>query len=313
MPDRLYDSRREWYLHETTEHRRDGYLCVLCRDTLNSSKQYERHVARHLEELALFALPRTEMDDAEDDEDDVFDTRASTSADGVAVDNVYSSDHSDHSSLASVTDDDDSTETGVQLHPRSAVEGHEGPDTVDLEAFEERDNGWNVEYPDQERPPNSASKSRNSNKQSPFVEAPRTEEARPPSFSGPFFSEPGADGSPDVINTRPGRNRSRQPQTVYYQDRSHSAAAAAAEARRPRDQSRGSRSPSPYWSFELEKKIKKLKELEEMEKNDIMRDEKFKEELILREAKKAKKKKEDEEFKKKAIEEYHIKQLEEQL
>ena len=41
--------------------------CPLCKMTLTSSKQYEKHVARHLEELALFALPRTEMDDADDD------------------------------------------------------------------------------------------------------------------------------------------------------------------------------------------------------------------------------------------------------
>lgn len=40
--------------------------------TLKSSKQYEKHVARHLEELALFALPRTEMDDAEDDTQSLF-------------------------------------------------------------------------------------------------------------------------------------------------------------------------------------------------------------------------------------------------
>ncbi len=181
VPDRLYDSRREWYLHETTEHRRDGFLCVLCRDNLNSSKQYERHVARHLEELALFALPRTEMDDVEDDEDDAFDARASTSADGVAVDNVYSSDHSDHSSLASVTDDDDS------------MGGNEYPDSVDVEAFD--DDGWSFDDPgdtDEENFSNSASNPRKSNEQRPFVEATRTEEARRPSFSRPLSPEPGA-------------------------------------------------------------------------------------------------------------------------
>ena len=79
MPDRLYDSRREWYFHETTEHRREEFVCSLCKDTLKSSKQYERHVARHLEELALFALPRIDIDDAEDDEDDALDARTTTS------------------------------------------------------------------------------------------------------------------------------------------------------------------------------------------------------------------------------------------
>lgn len=70
IPDKLYDSRHEWYLHETTEHHRDGFICALCKDTLESSMQYERHVARHLQELALFALPRIEIDDAEGDAGD---------------------------------------------------------------------------------------------------------------------------------------------------------------------------------------------------------------------------------------------------
>ena len=69
MSDRLYDSRREWYFHEKTEHHREDFTCPLCRDTLSSPKQYERHVARHLEELALFALPRTEIEYAEDDDE----------------------------------------------------------------------------------------------------------------------------------------------------------------------------------------------------------------------------------------------------
>ena len=78
MPDRLYDSRREWYYHETTEHCREGFVCSLCRKTLESSRQCERHVARHLEEIALFALPRTEKDYEEDDNDDNFDAKNST-------------------------------------------------------------------------------------------------------------------------------------------------------------------------------------------------------------------------------------------
>ena len=70
MPDRLYDSRREWHFHETTEHHREDFLCALCKDSLKSARQYERHVGRHLEELALFALPRVEMDSDEDDQNE---------------------------------------------------------------------------------------------------------------------------------------------------------------------------------------------------------------------------------------------------
>lgn len=68
------------------EHRREDFVYPLYKETLKSFKQYERHVARHLKELALFALPRTEMDDAEDDNDDAFNARASTSESNVGFD-----------------------------------------------------------------------------------------------------------------------------------------------------------------------------------------------------------------------------------
>lgn len=98
----------------------------------------------------------------------------------------------------------------------------------------------------------------------------------------------------------------------YYdgsEDEYHGRVYSPHRRRRP-SRSHGSRSPSPYYDYELEKKMKKLEELEEKEKEDIAR-EKYEEELILKQAKKAKKKKEEEELKEKAIEEYHIKQLEE--
>lgn len=83
--------------------------------------------------------------------------------------------------------------------------------------------------------------------------------------------------------------------------------------RRP-SKSHGSRSPSPYYDYELEKKLKKLEELEEKEKEDMAR-EKYEEERLVKEAKKAKaqakKEKEEKEFREKAIEEYNKKQKEE--
>lgn len=68
-PNKLFDSRREWSSHLTTNHDTENLTCPLCRETLSSMKQYERHLARHLEELALFALPRGEMDDEADGDD----------------------------------------------------------------------------------------------------------------------------------------------------------------------------------------------------------------------------------------------------
>ncbi|KAL9069743.1 MAG: hypothetical protein Q9161_005328 [Pseudevernia consocians] len=276
VPDRLYDSRREWYSHETTEHYRKTFVCALCKDTLESSKQYERHVARHLEELAIFALPRNERDDAEDD-DEVLDARAFMSANDVALDIAHSSDHSDHSSLASITYDEDSTGTSVQVRPRSPDEGPEYSDPV-----EEQDGSWNAVYPDEIGSLNPTSMPRLYNDPIPFIRAPRPEEARRPSFSRPVSPEPGVDGSPDIIKDRPGRTQSRQRQKVYDQDRSHSAAAAARRRApigihdvqhkdtsfsfSPRDQIHGSRISSPYSDNEFERKMKKVKERYQEEK-----------------------------------------------
>ena len=68
-PNRLYENRREWSLHINSSHPREETACPLCKSVL-ASKQFEPHVARHLEELALFALPRSSMDD-ESGPDDV--------------------------------------------------------------------------------------------------------------------------------------------------------------------------------------------------------------------------------------------------
>jgi len=79
--------------------------------------------------------------------------------------------------------------------------------------------------------------------------------------------------------------------------------------RRRRGYRSPSRSPSPYYDAEYERKMKKLEELEKKEEEDQAR-ERYEEEMLLKEAKRAKKKKEEEELKKIAIEEYHRKQSE---
>jgi hypothetical protein len=67
-PSRLYDSRREWYEHLTDSHislsnADELHECALCREAGFSTLSLERHLGRHLEELALFALPRSVGDD----------------------------------------------------------------------------------------------------------------------------------------------------------------------------------------------------------------------------------------------------------
>ena len=80
IPDRLYATRREWLHHLETAHAdgmpragRDTVTgndthCPLCLERGLSGKTYGRHVARHLQEIALFILPPCN-DDVDADEE----------------------------------------------------------------------------------------------------------------------------------------------------------------------------------------------------------------------------------------------------
>lgn len=94
-----------------------------------------------------------------------------------------------------------------------------------------------------------------------------------------------------------------------WDERAHSPRRHRRHSRHRREPSR-SPSPSPMYDLEYERKMKKLAELEKREEEEEAR-ERFEQERILEDAKKAKRKKEEDELKKKAIEEYHKKQLEE--
>ncbi|KAG7004790.1 hypothetical protein G7Y79_00023g053740 [Physcia stellaris] len=92
ISNKLFDSRHEWYGHLQMEHkvfdpergeiaessRQIGVqdpstsgpsICVFCEAPLRSSGEFERHVARHLQELALYVLPPADFDD----EDEILD------------------------------------------------------------------------------------------------------------------------------------------------------------------------------------------------------------------------------------------------
>lgn len=81
-PDKFYSTRHEWLHHSnmahptaTTDHdtpkeSKDFATCSLCTEEVVPGKQYDRHLARHLQELALFILPGTEEDsDVGEDQD----------------------------------------------------------------------------------------------------------------------------------------------------------------------------------------------------------------------------------------------------
>ncbi|KIY01604.1 uncharacterized protein Z520_03156 [Fonsecaea multimorphosa CBS 102226] len=75
-PNQLYDRQRDWSLHLQTHRRGSTNLssleltfCQLCHRTDIPFPKYERHLAEHLEELALFALPRDMQGHSDEDDD----------------------------------------------------------------------------------------------------------------------------------------------------------------------------------------------------------------------------------------------------
>ncbi|KAJ0417767.1 hypothetical protein BJY00DRAFT_315559 [Aspergillus carlsbadensis] len=78
-PTRLYGSRRQWYNHVSTAHAPLGatdicFRCVLCGEDDILARTFERHVGRHLEDLALFVLPCSmDYDSIEETNDEIVD------------------------------------------------------------------------------------------------------------------------------------------------------------------------------------------------------------------------------------------------
>ncbi|KAL8876283.1 MAG: hypothetical protein Q9198_005496, partial [Flavoplaca austrocitrina] len=85
-PNRLYTTRYEWLHHLKTahpHHENKSHKCALCGDHQRDQASLGRHVARHLQELALFILPRNEADSDED----LSDGKADTSSNRSSLDN----------------------------------------------------------------------------------------------------------------------------------------------------------------------------------------------------------------------------------
>ncbi|KAJ5194428.1 hypothetical protein N7491_001766 [Penicillium cf. griseofulvum] len=69
-PNKLYGGRRQWDYHIQQAHATisstDGtYHCSICKQGSLPAVTFRRHVGQHLEELALFMLPRTDPDEDE--------------------------------------------------------------------------------------------------------------------------------------------------------------------------------------------------------------------------------------------------------
>jgi hypothetical protein len=108
-PTKLYESRHQWYRHMCEAHSSStgdqGMVCPLCQVPVTS---FERHVGRHLEELALFVLPRT-------DEEEDSDSEPMSSSASVLTPDENGDDHGDDNNDDNVegNDDDRDTPSGV--------------------------------------------------------------------------------------------------------------------------------------------------------------------------------------------------------
>ena len=66
-PGKIYSGRRDWFNHLEHNHSEilkaeagPTFRCPLCHESNLQGKDAEKHLGRHLEDLALFALPRSD-------------------------------------------------------------------------------------------------------------------------------------------------------------------------------------------------------------------------------------------------------------
>ena len=100
---KVYTTRHEWLHHSRTAHPREvssesesvdqveGTNCVLCSAVLPNEKRLDKHLARHLQELALFVLPST-AEDVDENHEDMESDRAKASSVGTQGGDDTSSD-----------------------------------------------------------------------------------------------------------------------------------------------------------------------------------------------------------------------------
>lgn len=112
-PQKLYATRHEWLHHLEIAHpgriststgsiQQEAADCPLCAETFQHEAQYDTHIARHLQDLALFALPSS-LQDVEEDSDltssqGLLERKADSFRDESSTAELASGTHSPHKS-----------------------------------------------------------------------------------------------------------------------------------------------------------------------------------------------------------------------
>ncbi|EED18570.1 conserved hypothetical protein [Talaromyces stipitatus ATCC 10500] len=145
-PSKLYESRHQWSHHMREIHpevaaAQNGFTCPLCQINVQPPASFEKHVGRHLEELALFVLPRTDL--SEEDNSEVSSPATSIIAVGNDSDEIIGSegiksDVGPHSSHGVASGDD-------SQHIRSLESEQFGPN-VDESLLNDK---WEEQCPEQ--------------------------------------------------------------------------------------------------------------------------------------------------------------------
>ncbi|KAI4177640.1 MAG: hypothetical protein LQ343_000103 [Gyalolechia ehrenbergii] len=90
VPEKLYDNRHDWSDHLRSSHLTfyNDRVCPLCENITESGPQLERHLARHLEDLALFVLPVTDKDETTKDDTQMASPGIETIAENTEQDQI---------------------------------------------------------------------------------------------------------------------------------------------------------------------------------------------------------------------------------
>lgn len=137
-PQRMYTNRREWIYHMRNVHTKserqekpDGRTssnCPLCEFVCANSGYLDKHVARHMQELALFVLPQ--------DDEDLDEDSNSSEAHISSADSLSGNESLDEEGKHSAIDDTPKPELALDPGAHEAVSEHMVTPSGEIQGFE---------------------------------------------------------------------------------------------------------------------------------------------------------------------------------